>query len=196
MSTVISVCNLALAHIGKADISDLSSATAEARACRRFWDHARQTMLHNSSWTFALRREPMAELANDFVQRWPFRYARPASALKLLSVVPPGLSFRHGRAMPPFEVREGSVYTTVPQAEAEMVVDVTDPALFPPLFTHALSFHLATMIARPLTRSRALTEEMRRETELALSLAITADASQDAPQYGVQPFDDYTRERF
>lgn len=183
MSSDVFISNLALAHIGKPSINSLTEARAEAAACRRFYDHSRRKMLQLSAWTFAKKRVNLAAASdNDFDERWLYQYARPSEALSILRVIPP-ISPRFSVARPPFEVRENSVYTNITPAVCEFIFDQTDAARFSPLFCEALSYDLASYLANALLRSDKMRNMMRNETKEALSLAITADAAQDAPTY-------------
>ena len=44
MTSIISICNLALASIGKDSINALTEPTVEARACNRFFAPARDAL--------------------------------------------------------------------------------------------------------------------------------------------------------
>ena len=183
MSTDIDICNLALGHIGKPEISSFTEATAEARECRRFYDQSRRALLQMSDWTFARRREALAQVTNDYAERWQVKYTRPAGVLKMLRVLPPRADARQNPRPIPFEVREGHIFTDLPDAVAEFTRDLTDTGRFSPLFVDTLAYRLAQVIARPLTRSTKIVAEMRDEARDYLSLAIEADAAQDVGRY-------------
>jgi hypothetical protein len=75
----------------------------------------------------------------------------------------------------------------VSPAYADYKIDQTNVNQFSSLFIDALSFHLASLIARPLTKSSKLVQEMRAEADRALSLAVTHDAAQDVTYYAFDP---------
>lgn len=186
MATDISICNLALAHIGKQPINAFDERSAEARTCKAFYDQARRSMLEMSEWTFGKKRVALAELANDYPARWAFSYVLPSDSLKMLRIVG-DLDPRFDPEPIEFEVREGRVYTGLPQAVGEYVFDQTNVSRFSPLFVDALAYHIASYIARPLTRSSKMVQEMKDERTRALSLAITSDAAQDVQRYAFEP---------
>lgn len=183
MSTPVDICNLALGHIGKPEINSLEEASAEARECRRFYDPTRRAMLQLSDWTFARRRVVLAQVANDYAERWGYKYSRPAGALKMLRVLPPDTDLRQNPRPIPFEVREGFVFTDLAPATAEYTTDAVDTSRFSALFIEALSFRIAQRVSRPLTKSTKLANEMRDEYVQHLSAAIEADAAQDVGRY-------------
>ena len=183
MSTPIDICNLALGHIGKPEISSFEEASAEARECRRFYNQTRRAFLQGSDWTFARRRQALAEVTNDYGERWGYKYSRPSGILKMLRVLPPNTDLRQNPRPIRFEVREGAVFADIPHAVAEFIVDLTDTTRFGALAVDALAFALAHRIARPLTKSTKITAEMKDEAREYMSLAIEADASQDVGRY-------------
>lgn len=183
MSSDIFICNLALGHLGKKRINALDEALAEARECNLYYDHVRRIMLQSSDWTFAKKRQALAQTTADYVERWPYTYVRPTDALAIRRVLPPDVDPQYGRKSIPFEVREGKVYTVLSPAYCEYTCNLTEAARFSPLFVDALAYRLAYMIAPALTRSDKLQDRLERKADVALSLAITSDAAQDAPTY-------------
>lgn len=182
MTSIITICNLALGHLGKGRINALDEALAEARECNTYYDHARRTMLQMSDWTFARQRQALAQTANDYAERWPYAFARPTAALAIRRIIPP-IDPQYSPKRVPFEVREGKIFTVLSPATAEFTVDVTDVLQFSPLFIDALAYRLAGFMAGPLTRSDKLQDRMEKKAEVALSIAVSADSAQDAPTY-------------
>lgn len=185
-TTDIAICNLALGHIGRASINAFDERTAEARECAKFYDHARTTLLAMSMWTFARRRAALAEVTNDYPERWAYAYVLPNDSTGILRIIPE-YDVRNNPVPIDFEVKGGRLYTNVSPATAEFKIDVTDPSKFGSLFVDALSFHLASYIARPLTKSSKLVQEMKQEARAAISYAITHDAAQDVQEYAFDP---------
>lgn len=186
MATDISICNIALAHIGKQPINAFDERSTEARTCKAVYDQARRSMLEMSEWTFGKKREALAEVVNDYPARWAFSYVLPVDSLKLLRVIG-DLDTRFDPTPVEFEVREGKVYTMLSPAVGEYVFDQTNVSRFSPLFIDALAYHIAAYIARPLTRSPKMVQEMKDERSRALSLAIESDAAQDVQRYAFEP---------
>lgn len=186
MATDISICNLALSHIGRGMINAFDERSAEARACNTFYDHARQTLLARSMWTFARKRAALAEITNDYVERWAHAYAEPGDSKGVLYLI--GERDPVNNPIPvEFEVKNGKVYANVSPAYVDYKIDITDPSKFSDLFVDALSYHLASYLARPLTKSAKLVQEMQQATITALSLAVTDDAAQDVTYYAFDP---------
>lgn len=194
MTTAVDVCNMALALIGRRDIASLGEASAEAGVCLRFYDHARRAFIMSSAWSFALRRQALAQTAGDFDARWAYRYARPNEALKILRLIADEASLQFTPLEVPYEVRERAIYTNAAGAIAEIIADEEDITTYGPLAVDAFAYTLATYIATPLTRSTKLLQEMRREQMRAMSIAVTADATQQYNKDGPE-IDAYTAAR-
>lgn len=184
MATRIEICNQALDHVGKANINALDEATTQAQKCDAHYDSSRRALLERSDWGFARRRVVLAELSNnDFDARWKHRYARPGDALRFLRVIDPAFDPTLNPMPVPFEVREGAVFTNLPKAEGEYTADIVDTWEFPTTFADALAADLAARVAWPLSKSRALVQDLQVVAARALSRAVAADSAQDVRRY-------------
>jgi hypothetical protein len=88
MSSIVSICNLALSNLGKDNISALTDEGAEAKACNQFYDHVRDTLLQVYPWNFAGKSASLAEVTNDKAGQWRYAYRRPTDCLKIRYVRP------------------------------------------------------------------------------------------------------------
>lgn len=159
MTSIVSICNLALSNIGKDNISALNEATPEARACNQFYDHVRDMLLQAYPWRWAGKTQSMAEVANDKPGAWDYAYSRPNDCLKARYVRPQysEADIDLGDAkLDTFgvmhEIEGDRIYTDISPALLRYTYRVTDPTKFPPMFVEALSWHLAVRLAMPLTR--------------------------------------------
>lgn len=187
MSSVIAICNIALTNLGKSNINSLNEPTPEARACNQFFDHIRDTLLQSYPWRFATITASIAEMENDKPEEWLYSYARPADCLKVLSI---GKTRRHAMASHsgvealPYDVLGNRIYCDVSPAYLNYIFRQTDPAFFSPLFSEALSWHLAVRLAMPLTRDpkvRAEAFQLAMQTQAAAEMA---DANEVRHDYG------------
>ncbi|TCA47712.1 hypothetical protein E0J16_27545 [Rhizobium pisi] len=86
MTSIISICNLALASIGKDSINALSEPTVEAPACNRLFAPARDALLQAYPWRFAGRTRSLAEIENDRPGEWAYAYDRPVDCLAIRGI--------------------------------------------------------------------------------------------------------------
>lgn len=186
MSSVVDICNLALAHIGDdATIASIDppEGSAQAEHCARFYPVARDSLLEMHPWNFALRRISPASLSIP-VWSWAYAYAAPSNMLKVLAVLPP--SAGSDAESQPYETEsadDGSVIIRTDQETASLryIVRVDDPTRFPPLFTEALSRLLAAYLAGPVIKGkegRAAAAQQMQMFDRAAGLARVSDANQ------------------
>lgn len=189
MASVVSICNLALTNVGKDSISAIDEASAEARACRRFFDQTLDVMLCSYPWTFARAALSMAAVENDKSGLWAYAYAKPADCLKIAGVrreyaasqdVPyrSGFSFS-SQSIGLYELGGQNVYCNLSPAILLYTRRVTDPTKFTPLFVEALSWQLAARIAMPLTRDPKTRSDAWQTAQTMQAAAISADAGQE-----------------
>lgn len=211
MASVVEICNLALAHLG--DTASVASidppeGSAQAEHCARFYPIARDSLLEMHTWNFAMRRQALAQLVNEWPQ-WQYTYALPNDIITALAVLPPEAeddyvtkfapsdspAWAHnyspvvaaGMYVPqPYTIEtkaDGSkiLMTNQENALLRYVVRVEDPARFSPLFVMALSWHLASMLAGPVIKGDQGAAEAKRCAQMMtayLSQAKTSDADQ------------------
>lgn len=186
MASEVDICNLALAHLGdEATVASLDppEGSAQAEHCARFYPIARDSLLELHDWKFATRRARLALLSAES-WTWQYAYAEPSSALKLLSVLPDGAeSDADTDPYEPESADDGTalILTDTEDATLRYIAHVTDPTKFSPLFTTALSWHLASMLAGPVLKGDAGSAEAKRciaMMQAYLSKAATSDANQ------------------
>lgn len=198
MSSVISICNLALASIGKPDIQDIDEASAEASACRKFYEQARDTLLQSYPWRFAQTTAALAEVTNTKSNRWGYAYQRPVDCLKALRVtdvyeldyIPSdGLSVVAGGFA--YAIEGATVFCSISPAYLVYTQRLDDPTRYPPLFVEALSWRLAVMLAMPLTRDPKVRADAYQLAVQTMGQAGVSDANEvrqvdDAPSRAIE----------
>lgn len=94
MPSEITICNLALAHLGDtATVASISppDGSIQAEHCARFYPQARDAMLEMAPWSFSTRRAVLASYPQNWSQ-WSFAYQVPANALTVFAVLAPDAS--------------------------------------------------------------------------------------------------------
>ena len=172
----VDICNVALAHIGDAaKVTSLEppDGSAQASYCARFYPVARDQMLEMMSWGFASRRAVLTSVENDS-EAWQYAYAMPTDALTIEAVqsatssddftysLPTenvyGQEVQRFQSAQPFVVERNANGLRVirtnqpPSAVARYTARVVDTSQYPQLFSLALSWSLAAMLAGPLVK--------------------------------------------
>ncbi|MDD4913289.1 MAG: hypothetical protein PHP57_13430 [Sideroxydans sp.] len=204
MASEVDIANLSLGHLGdSATISNLNppEGSAQAQHAARFYPIARDSLLEMHAWGFATRRTTMASLPQA-ASTWLYCYAIPNDAINLLSVLPNAAqndySVSAGTQINNNDIAVGSYvpvpYTTEVDAQGNKVILtnelspvlrytslVTDTTRFSPLFTTALSWHLASFLAGPILKGEVGAAEAKRcvgMMNLYLGMAKESDANQ------------------
>lgn len=184
-SSVIDICNMALARIGVSTyISALNESSNEARNCNLFYESMRDFALRDYPWNFAEKSVVLADAGTPPTE-YGFKYAYPSDCLRALYIVNPITRTPRNDQRIHFKVAlEGGakvIYTD--QAEAELVytAQVTDPTLFDPMFASALAYLLASEIAMPLSVLPAVAQQAR-NGYLTVSSAAAARSMNEGPE--------------
>lgn len=211
MPSVVEICNLSLAHLGdNATVASIDppEGSIQAEHCARFYPMARDSLLEMHPWNFAMRREALAQLTNEWPQ-WEYTYALPNNMITAIAVLPPesqddyvskfapsdNPAWAHnysptvasGQYIPQhytIETRSDGtkiLMTNQENALLRYTVRVEDPARFSPLFVMALSWHLASMLAGPVIKGDQGAAEAKRCAQMMmvyLSQAKTSDTDQ------------------
>lgn len=172
MTSIVAICNLALSNIGKDNIASLTEASAEARACRQFYDITRDTLLQAYPWRWAGKTLALAAVSNDQGARWSYAYQRPHDCLKIRSM-----------GAGSFDAQGSLIYSSASPAVLSYTYRVEDPAVFSPLFADALSWHLAVRLAMPLTRDPKIRADAWQVAQQMTGLAQMADANEVPETY-------------
>lgn len=155
MASKAEICNMALSHLGVgADIASIEEASAEARACRRFWDSTLEEMLRDFNWPFTRTFLSVALVEEDPTDEWGFSYRYPSDCVRLRRILS-GDRNDPRQSRVPYQLGNDTqgtlIYTDKDEAEVEYSALITDTERFPGDFTMALSFRLASYVAPRLT---------------------------------------------
>jgi hypothetical protein len=190
MTSVVGICNLALSHLGLDRIDSLTEASAQARASALHYEQARDVMLSAYPWSFAKTAVVLAELTNDWPERWEYRFQRPTDCLKILRLVS-AIDLRNVVTPEPHELRGLSIYGRISPSTLEYIRRVSDPTDFSAMFVDALSWQLASRLAMPLTRDPKLRQVMGETAAIMLNEAMAQDANDQPtrPNYLAEQID-------
>lgn len=180
----VDICNMALDHLGKPSITDISEGSVEAQACLRQYDIARRMVLVRSPWTFARRLRSLSQLsANGLSDTWAYHYDLPNEMLKLHRLVEAGRAAMTNEPPAPMYIEGGTVYTNLESAHALYTYDSTDTLSWSPLFDDALALFLAMRLSPSMTRRKSDADALQRMYREALAEAIETDAQQESATY-------------
>lgn len=176
MTTRTNICNMAIAHlgIGKEIASYTSDQSEEARACRIFYDIARESVLKEHDWSFATKFVDLGLIEEDPTDEWDYSYRYPVDCLYARRVLS-GMRQDTLASEIPFRLVPDNtgrlIYTDESEACLEYTYNVEDEFLFSADFALVLSFRLAAYIAPRITLGDPFSTKQEMLGQYALELA-------------------------
>jgi hypothetical protein len=151
MASTVDVYNMALSHLAHGqEVAATSERSAEAAACRTFYDIALRDTLRAYPWGFATKIEALDLIEEDPNDEWAYSYRYPSDCVHFRRILS-GDRNDSASTRAEFKVAHDSsgqlIFTDTPEAEAEYTQYVSNVDRFPPDFMLALSYRLAALIA-------------------------------------------------
>lgn len=174
----VELVNQALDHLGKDRIASLSESSTAARKMNEMFERTIFSALARSHWSFARRIQSLSSLANDWDERWAYKYDLPNDCLNFVRIIP-RVDIPNTEPQAPHQLMGGAVYCDELEAKAEYVFETTNTSLFSQPFLDACSYLLARNAAMPLTRKQGMYQGLNEAYEAQLGLAIEHDAGQE-----------------
>lgn len=209
MTSPIDICNRALSEIGtRSTIADFSEGSTEASACALWYDHMRQQLLRAAPWGFSRAQKSLSALGSWATQTspypWGFKYTYPPGALKVHYILPPNpvadsalpvAAMQNPWCRPSRENRfivasdtDPSTLTTrkvllsnLADAQCVYTIDETNPDLFDPQFSQALTAAIAAKIVIALTGNAGMRAGFIQSAMDAVTAARVSDGNEAMP---------------
>lgn len=179
MANPTQIANLALSWLGQNQINSFTDNQNEAIVMNANYALARDKVLNDVAWTFALRRETLAPIVDAPVFGSGNKFLIPNDVLRVQRVYRASNNSQSGNFTSARWVREGQYIIANEQSLwCHFIVRVTDTNLFSPSFVHALAARLAADTALVFTENVRLQETMELRYEKKLSEAVYADGTQ------------------
>lgn len=191
MTSVVTICNMALSRIGiDQTIEDLDDTSTRARACNLWYEHCRDRTLSDAPWNFSLRVVALAKKTGTAPIGWAYHFAYPADCLALRDVTDESGARRPlsawvdslyrtvdylGAAKYPYEVRgsdDGRVIVCdLDEPYALYTSRVTNSEYFDVQFMDALAWSLAVEIGGSLRADPGLVKVAAQMAQVAMTSA-------------------------
>lgn len=185
MTTIISICNLALSRLGtRASIASLDEASVEARLCKAGYAACRDTLLRDFDWGFARRIEILAPRDEDPPSGWSYVYSLPNRCVRFRGLWsgPRPLAAPADWALGSIADSGGNdavaIFANTEQATAVYTRAIENTELFSASFVQALSWRLAEMIALPITNKESLADAIMRRAQAKVVDAMASEANE------------------
>ena len=154
-TSALSICNMAILHLGGKMISSLTEPTREARACSVFYNQVRDKVLRAFPWNFATKRQVLDDSSSTLTPatNWTYTYNYPTDCVNALAIVYPGNRLPLAKDRIPFEVAYDTgeaaarvIYSDLPGAELIYTSNSASETLQDTTFTDALAWAMAAAI--------------------------------------------------
>ena len=190
MASEVEICNMALAHLGASPIVSLDENRISAQRCKLFYPNCRNLTLRDHRWTFAQRRRALASMAlpDEYIGKYSYAYALPSDCLKSHGVIEsPVLAIEPTTTVEqPFEIArtatgEKIILANIQSAVLSYTMRVVDPTWFDDEFAAAVALKLASVLAVPLIKNKALGIRLENQYRISLLVGEASDANQQKP---------------
>ena len=187
MANQVGIINLALSWLGQNQINAIGDSQNEAKIMSANYGPARDKLLADTAWTFALRREILAPVADAPVFGAGNKYLIPNDVLRVYRVFRPtgsadgfmGNLLQTHVMQNARWVKEGKfIIAREDQIWCLFLFRNTNTDEYPPAFVHALAARLAADTAMVFTENRKMFEQMEALYIDKLADARYADGSQ------------------
>lgn len=177
----VKICNMALLHVGGEKISSLNDNSVEARLCEVLYDVARDKVLADKDWTFAVARIEIAQNAVSPVFGHQNSFTLPADCLRVMEVwAQKDDMMSRDRSNPlEWEREENNISAdTSGSVFIKYIKRIETTSRFSAGFIDALAHYLAYKFAIPLAQNKGLQSDMMNLYLRSLKDAANADGLQ------------------
>jgi hypothetical protein len=157
--------------------------STEADKCATFYPIARDELLEQHAWRFALRRDALATLANPSLI-WRYAYALPNNCIRPLAVLLAGSTDdKQGQSFT-IELQADGVSPMIltnapPGAVLKYIIQQRDSTKFTPSFVVALSYRLSSYLAGAIPKDLNLKASLYAQSETKRQVAAGLDAESE-----------------
>lgn len=186
MASKTEVANLALSMVGEPSIISLTDPNEGAKAANLWFDTARDAVLEDHLWNFAMKRTTLATVSGSPEFGFDNKYKLPNDFIRLVAFDP--------EAQPNYRIEGEEIVTDSDNPELLYVRRVTNLNLWPAAVRMALASRLAHEIAPSLKNNQTDSDTLWQRYQAKLSLARSYDGQQNPPR--VIEADEFVNARF
>lgn len=195
-SSTTEICNLALSHLGiSKEIGNVDSDNnANANACRRWFDDARDETFRDFNWPFATKYATLGLVETTPNTDWAYSYRYPSDCARFRKVLNTVRNDTRQSRVPTEIASDDSgrlIYCDSEDAVGKYTRKVTDVSLFTQDYVALLSLLLASYIAPRVTAGDPF-----KLGERAYSLYIQSKTKAEATAFNEQQDDEVVDSEF
>jgi len=203
ISNAVELCNLALLRVNRSPISSLTDDSLSAQACNQVYEQAREALLSQYNWTFALTGAELAvaidnsrlpdETPDVYAARKDKRlieylraYSLPADFLRLVYCYDSlnNILVCITGQKPPYLLEGNFILSDHSSLKLKYIKDIDVVSAFSPMFTDCLILDIAIRISKLMNDSSTYLQQLEADYQLQLEKAKISDCQQ-TNMYGV-----------
>lgn len=172
-TTDIAICARALVLIGAEPLTSFDDGTTESIAASTLYEDVARANLTSTRWRFATNQAVLNRLSDAPSGQWDSAYQLPSGLLLVHAVTVNDDPIQ-------YDIYGNKVFCDATPNET-LVCDYTfraDEADWPPYFTLAVTYRLASVFAIPVARDTNLSNALGQQAELYMARARAADSQQ------------------
>lgn len=178
MASKTEIINLALVALGEPIIQSPSQPNKWAAVASVVYEMARDKVLTDHPWNFAMKRATLAQVPGEAPQfEFTFAYGLPADCLKVRYTEDQWYNRQSGNYLP-WKVRGRYLETDHSECKISYTRRVNEEGYFSPGFVIAFGYYLAYMMAMTSTEHRGQTEGLLGQYKTELIDAKFQDAQE------------------
>lgn len=170
----VSICSNALLDLGAQSISDFTENTDRAKIVANIYPSARDDLLREHVWKFAIKRTLLAPDADKPAFGYTYAYTLPADFLKAITV-------NYGY-YPDYTIENGKILTNENSIALRYIYQNVDVTTYDAAFIKLLTLMIKSKIAYSVTQSTSLAEAIKQEFIYELRSAKAIDGQQVPPE--------------
>lgn len=187
MASQVDIANRALTKLGAARIISFGDDNKQARAVASMFDLVRDAELRAHVWSFSIRRASLPALSTT--PDWGFdnEFQLPSDYLRVIQVEEmypgPSMSDYRNENAAMYAIENRKILANYPAPlKIRYVARVDDSSQWDATFIEAFAARLAVEMCEDLTQSNTKKAEAKQEYDMAIRLAIRANAIEQPPQ--------------
>lgn len=181
----VSICNMALGHLGARPIAAIDEESQEARYCNIFWDNTRDEVLREYPWNFANASKVggSIDVPTVFEGLWSFAYLYPVDCVQVRAVTDDGSNAKLNFHLI-LEIMDSGEQRRLVLTEAEVAVlhytaRVSNTAYWDAKFTASMALNLASKVAIPITKNADIAKFVMGQYIASIPKAKVSDFKED-----------------
>ena len=165
------ICNQALVLVSANTITSFNDNNTESKVANQLYESTLKNLLTRCRWRFATKQQQLSRDTTAPTARYDAKYPLPADALVINTVTISDNVITYDRY-------ENEIYCDATSTDI-VVADYTfrpNEADFPPYFTSALVFELASLFAGAIARNDSLSQLYQSRAVVAMAQAKSQDS--------------------